>query len=207
MAYRKTLALALLAGAAGCDFNGDPLVIHPELEETSSFEAGFDGWVPLALDLQSAAVPWEIVRSAERASDGAQSVRLRIDNRVGAGKIFIQKKIEDLAVDQLYTVDLAFDFATAEFGTGTLASILVGAAGAAPTAAGGLTPRGDTGNELAADGGYRWLTKTYSLEARANAKGELWAYVGVSGTTQSLRTYYVDKVRVTLTRKGLSAPP
>ena len=67
------------------------------------------------------------------------------------------------------------------------------------------TPQGDTGNGLPTDEGHRWLTKSYAMQVRASQDGELFVHVGVWGTSLSPRTYFVDQVRVKLTREGLSA--
>jgi len=63
---------------------------------------------------------------------------------------------------------------------------------------------GDTGNGQTTDQGYKFLRKTFTSEAMSDADGNLFVYIGVSGTSPYTRNYYVDKVDVVLTRKGLS---
>jgi hypothetical protein len=65
---------------------------------------------------------------------------------------------------------------------------------------------GNTANGRAADEGYVWLPKSYSMDVSSDGDGELFVYVGVLGTAEIARTYYVDNLKVALTRKGLSPP-
>ncbi len=201
----RPLLLVLLVAGLGCDFHGDPLMIEPEHSDTASFEAGLGDWIPFGIDLLSPPVAWEVARSTDRASDGTQAIRVRLNNLNGRGKVVLERKYA-VAKDQLYTVVISFDFATADFGDIGLWRILAGASPDSPTRSNSVAPRESTGNGLAADGGYRWLPKSYTMEARSDAKGEMFVHVGVWGTSEVLRTYYIDKLEVTLTRKGLSAP-
>jgi len=75
-----------------------------------------------------------------------------------------------------------------------------------PTKTGAVVAPGNTANGRTGAGGYVWLQKLYSMDVTSDADGELFVFVGVVGASEQSRTYYVDNVKVTMTRKGLSPP-
>ncbi len=200
---RFLVATSCLASLTGCDRHGLDFVVAPEFDDTFTFEFGLADWTARGRDLTNPTDLWEVVPSSERASDGSQSVRLRLENVNSQGKIWIERKYS-MEADQLYTVYVAFDLGTADFGSANLWQIVAGAAPTSPAAAGVPAPQGDTGNGQATDQGYKFVRKTYTTEARSDADGNLYVYVGVWGTSPFARSYCVDKVKVVLTRKGLS---
>lgn len=195
--------LALALALSGCDFNGDPLVIQPEFDDVSSFESDLGLWAARSVGVTAPPVAWEIARSGERATGGSQSARLRVDNTTGQAKIFLERKYE-VEKNQRYQVELSFQFASADFGGVNLWQLLAGAAPTSPTQGGVLAVPGDTGNGRTTDQGYAWLPKTFSMEVTSGAEGELYVYVGVGATSEFSRAYYVDDVKVVLTRKGIT---
>ena len=202
-------ALPLLAAAtvSGCDFHGDPLVILPEFDDVSSFESDLGKWTPRALDLGTPAVAYEVTRSAERASDGMQSVRVRIDNAAGAQpKVLLERRYET-EKNQTYQVDVSFDLASADSVGLAPWRVMVGAAPDSPTRTLQVSAPGDTGNGRAGSAGWVWGRRTYSVEARTDADAELFVYVGVWATSAGARTYYLDHLEITLTRKGITTTP
>jgi hypothetical protein len=204
-ARRRGAVLLFTLAAAGCDFNGDPLAILPEFDDVSSFEVDLEKWTARAADLGTPPATWEIVRSADRATAGSQSTRLRLGSPAGQTKIFLERRY---AVEKslLYRVEISFDFASADFAGVTPWPLLVGAAVESPTVSGAVVQPGNTANGRAADEGYVWLPKSYSMDVSSDGDGELFVYVGVLGTAEIARTYYVDNLKVALTRKGLSPP-
>ena len=80
--------LGVLAALSSCDF-GEELVVYPEFDDSFSFERGLEEWSAGGRDLFDPAVTWEVAPSTDRASDGAQSVRLRLDNVNDQGKIWM----------------------------------------------------------------------------------------------------------------------
>ena len=179
--FGRACATLLLLGLAleACDFNADPLVIEPEFDDISSFETDLWKWVARGVDITDPPVAWEVVRSGERATQGTQSVRLRLANLNDQGKVWIERRYE-VADDQLYSVESSFDFASADWGDVNLWRILAGAGPVSP-ASGGPTPQGSTANGSASDEGHQWLPKVYTLEARSSADGQLFVHVGVWG--------------------------
>lgn len=193
------VALAYLAG----------LPAPPASEDVFSFEADLQGWTPDATDLAfgnctggsggNCTLAWAIERTTDMAHDGVASVKMSLDNFNDAGKIWI-KRAFDAAPGQLVRVHLSFALASADYGSVNHWTILAGALPSPPVASNDLAPviRGDTGNGLSTSGGYVWLEETYESTARADAEGHVYVIVGVWGTWETPRTYYVDAIWVVL---------
>jgi hypothetical protein len=96
-------------------------------------------------------------------------------------------------------VRITFDFASADWGDVNHWSIIAGGTPVAVADASALTYQGTTANGDASDLGYKWATKTYDVVVTTGASGRIYVQVGVWGTWEALRTYYVDNLRVGLT--------
>ncbi|MGH7477014.1 MAG: hypothetical protein ACRELD_12040 [Longimicrobiales bacterium] len=166
---------------------------------TVSFEdpaAGLQGWSRDTADVDDPPITWSIERSTELASLDSSSVRLELANLNNAGKIWIERRFNVLP-DTDYTVDIAFDFASADFGTVNLWQIIAGASADDPEDAADLEFSGDTGNGSDTDAGHVWDERRTSVEARSSADGRLYVFLGVWGTWEATRVYYIDDIRVT----------
>ena len=201
---QAALGLVLVLAASGCDLHGDPLVIIPEFDDSTSFETDLGPWAVRSLDLGVPAATIEAVRTTDRASAGVGSARLRIGNPGAQPKLFLERSY-DTEKNQTYSVDVYFSFATADSTGAQPWKVLVGAAPVSPTTSLIVNDPTDTGSGMAA-GGYSWVVKTWHGEATTDASGHLFVYVGVWATSPGTRTYYVDDVKVTLTREGVSPP-
>jgi hypothetical protein len=180
-------------------------VIAPEFDDVSSFESDLGAWAGRATDLGTPPATWEVVRSGDRASHGSQSSRLRLTSAAGQPKLFIERRYVT-EKNQLYKVDVSFDFASSDWTGARPWPMLVGAALDSPTKTGAVITFGDTGNGRAADEAFVWLPKVFSMDLSSDADGEMFIYIGVTGGSATTRTYYVDNVKATLTRKGISPP-
>ena len=167
----------------------------------SGFEADLAPWAADGADLGDPPVTWSIVRSQDRAAEGTWSARLSLDNLNDQGKIWIEQGVGNLEPGRRYDVRISFSLATADFGSLNLWRIIAGASGADPETAAGLIFQDDTGNGAGSDVGFRWIEKSYQTDAVASAGGTLWFAIGVWGTSEFSRTYYVDRVHITLTRQ------
>ena len=200
---RLGAAIFCLCSFGSCDRRGFDLIVEPEFEDAFSFETDFSDWTPQGRDLTDPPVVWEVARSGERASDGEQAIRLRLDNLNSQGKIWIERRYE-VEENQVYSVEISFDFGSADWGDVNLWRLLAGGGTDPPSVTGSLSVRGDSGNGESSDQGYRWVPNTYEMELRSGTDGELFVYVGIWGTSAFLRTYYLDNIQVVLTRQGFS---
>lgn len=178
------------------------IVLSPPSQTSSfSFEDGMQDWSPSGtdLDLGNETVEWVIERSQDRSTDGSFSLKFYLNNLNDAGKIWIEKRF-DVNPNQEYTVRVEYDFATADFGNMNLWRIITGASHESPETADDLTSayQDSTGNGHDSDVGYQWLTKEYEFSALSSSQGELVVFIGVWGTWETPRTYYLDNLRVAL---------
>lgn len=200
------IAVAVIAVVAAVFWPGSP-----PPSAAFSFESNMEGWTAAGTDLASGnctgsgasgncTVGWSIERSQDRATDGSFSLKFYLENINDMGKIWIVRPF-NVTPHAAYHVRIAFAFATADFGSMNLWQILAGAATAAPATAADLVGmyQGDTGNGLASDGGFVWLDKAYDATATADGDGRVWVFVGIWGTWETPRTYYLDALQVTLT--------
>jgi hypothetical protein len=181
-----------------CDQVGG-IVILPEFDLSYSFESNLEGWFGNGVDLTAPIVTWSVEASSEQASDGANSARLFVDNRNAMSKIWLERTV-DVSPNLAYDVDISFDFGTSDFGQANLWRILSGAHTNSPTTGAELTVQDATGNGSGSSVGVQWLPKSYRVRASSDAGGHMRIVIGVWGTWETPRTYYVDDVRLRFTR-------
>ncbi|HKY60950.1 MAG TPA: hypothetical protein VJP59_08060 [Gemmatimonadota bacterium] len=188
-------AVGVLGG--GCGASTD----EPFLRQTFgfTFESDPGGWVADGTDLEDPPVTWSVERSDELAERGDWSMRLSLDNLNDAGKIWMERAFE-LQPGATYDVEVAFDFASADFGDIGLWTIVATVSEADPETVDDLVFRDDTGNGSGEDVGHVWGTRSYSLgTATADGEGLLWVALGVWGTFETSRTYFIDDLELTFT--------
>jgi hypothetical protein len=187
-------------------------------EGTFSFEQDMEGWVaggrdlywgncsagvaavrPTTVSAGNCTTAWSVEQSTELAKDGGASVKLFLDNLNDAGKIWMMRAF-NVTPDRTYRVHVAFAFASADYGSVNHWRIIAGALAGNPTFADSLPSlyRDDTGNGLSSPGGYVWLDKAYDSTVWSDADGHVMVVVGVWGTWEGPRAYYVDSVQVTI---------
>lgn len=171
--------------------------------ETFSFEGGLEGWSPDATDILVGEEPidWSVTTTAEAATDGERSVRLTLDNLSDAGKVWIERRFE-LEPETSYDVRIEFDLGTSDFGSVNLWTVIAGASSRSPETAEDLESafRDETGHGRDEDLGLLWVGKCYDLAATTDPDGALHVMLGVWGTFEVTRTYYVDAVLITFTK-------
>jgi hypothetical protein len=172
------------------------------ISDFSSFEGSLEGWTARGIDLTVGGreVAWSIEPSTTTATHGTGSARLYLENFTDAGKIWLEKAFS-VRPNRLYRVAIEYDFATADFGDVNLWRLIAGALPEPPRTGEALRPafRGDTGNGSNRDVGHVWLAKRQELEVRSGEGGVLHVVLGVWGTWETPRTYFLDRVRVTVT--------
>ncbi|MGH7566071.1 MAG: hypothetical protein ACREK2_04495 [Gemmatimonadota bacterium] len=184
-----------LAAACADDTGTGP---HGVVRFETSFEAGLDVFVADGTDLDDPPVDWSIARSEEEADDGVWSVRLDLDNLNDAGKIWIERPF-GLEVGRTYDVELSYAFGTSDFGDINTWTIIAGVAPESPESVEDLTFQGSTTTGEDEDVGVVWLEKNHAFSASVGASGELWVSLGVWGTSEFPRTYYLDDVEIVFT--------
>lgn len=191
-----TLGLAAVLGACDDDSTG------PDGQETFtfSFEEDLQGWSAQGIDLGSPPVTWAITQSEDTSTVGDGSAKFELDNVNDAGKVFLERAFE-LEPATEYDVRITFDFATADWGDANHWTILAGAHTAPPEDADDLIDQGDTANGEDEDAGHVWLEKSYDLEVTSDAEGKVVVTAGVWGTYEVERTYYIDDMRITFTKR------
>ncbi|HVF11178.1 MAG TPA: hypothetical protein VNA16_10265 [Abditibacteriaceae bacterium] len=192
------LGAVLCVILSGC--TGSNAIRPPVNAQVFSFESDLQGWTTKGIDLivGGSTVDWSIQRSTDRASEGATALKFHLDNRTDAGKIWIERPFA-VNPNQRYRVNVQYSLATADFGDVNLWTIITGVRTQPAINRNDLTYQGNTGNGSDTDVGFRWLQKSYNFEVTSGGDGKLYVDIGVWGTWETPRTYYIDNVRVTLT--------
>jgi len=192
--YFSCLIILVLAVVTGCE--GSRIPSSGTL--TFSFEEDIEGWVANGTDLDNPPVEWSIERSRDIASDGKTAVRIYLNNTNDAGKIWIERQFHG-EVNRAYHVRLDYDFATADWGDMNLWTIITSVSPQPPVP--GLLYQGDTGNSAKPEDGFVWLHKSYDFDVESGPDGKLYVMIGVWGTWETARTYYLDNVNISFTAK------
>lgn len=199
-------AVLLFTLASGCDGTGperEPVATH-----SFSFEDGMNGWTAHALDIQIGedTIEWAVEPSGEYATDGSQSLRLYAENRTDAAKIWAERAF-DLEPNSSYRVRVEYQFGTSDWGDVNNWRIITGAHTEPPRSHEALTYQDRTDHDRDTKD-LVWLDKSFALgplstsqsqtlTAQTNDEGTLYAALGVWGTYEVGKTYYVDDVTIT----------
>jgi len=194
-------SLAMLAPGCGGGPGGPTPV--PISDSIFSFEDDFEGWTTNATDVGgpgSAVDDWSISRSQDQARDGTTSVKLFLANDNDEGKIWIERPFP-VQPNSRYHVQVQYAFASEDWGDVNFWGLIAGVLPERPQTAEDLSPafQGDTsnGNHLAPTG-FVWLDKSYTFTVQSDASATLHVVIGIWGTYEVTRTYYVDGVHVTI---------
>lgn len=193
------LSLALVAAAwaaAGCDRSPEAVIV-PEFDLTYSFESGLEGWTTTTADLGAGS--GTAAATSERSTQGTRSVRLDLANPGGAAKIWLTRELE-LTPGKSYTAQISFDLGTADHAAADAWKLILTARNTPPGSAAALDFQGDTSSGLATATGPQWVEKKFVVPVRPDEEGLLHLTVGIWGTTPGTRSYWLDNVRVVLTR-------
>jgi hypothetical protein len=190
----SSLVILVLIALAGCDGPGIPT----SGTYTFSFERDMEEWVANGTDLDNPPAEWSVERSEDIASDGKIAVRLYLNNLNDAGKIWIERQF-DAEANCTYHVRLDYDFATADWGDVNLWTIITSVSPQPPVP--GLLYQGDTGNSARSEDGFVWLHKSYDFDVESGPDGRVYIVIGVWGTWETARTYYLDNVSISFTAR------
>jgi len=160
----------------------------------SSFEDSMDNWTVNGTDLSDPPIHWSITRTTEQAADGNTSLKLTLDNVNGAGKIWIQRALP-AQPDTQYYITVSYQLASSDYGT-TVFTIITGVTAEPPLTAGLTYPETTDNQHNTSD--LVWLPKSDEFVTTTGDTGLLYTSIGVWGTNEANRTYYLDDVTVTL---------
>lgn len=193
----KLLNLSLLVigvAAAGCE------LANPH-EYNYSFEEGMDSWQPRRADIELGqdTIAWHIRRTDTLASDGTYSLELYIENYNDAGKIWVERAL-NVESGRHYHISVSYSFASADWGMANLFNLVTGVMRRPPRNAADIVNavQDNTGNGLDEDSGYAWLKKSFDYEVDSDSSGTIYVFIGVWGTWETPRTYYLDDVTIEL---------
>jgi hypothetical protein len=187
------MLLPVLLVGTGCTGATDPA----SRTLVFSFERNMEGWLADGADLKDPPVEWSIERSEDIASHGNMAVRLYLNNVNDAGKIWIERclTVPDSAT---YRVHIEYDLASADWGDVNLWTTITGVAATSPESAADLRYQEDTGNGAASNRGFVWSHRSYDFELAPAEGGRMYAFIGVWGTWETARTYYLDNISVSI---------
>ncbi len=193
--------MLVLGAALSCDQVTAPRPLP--VEERFTFPDGLGGWEPRAVDVMvgDEEIDWEIEWSEERSTVGTGSVRFYVDNRSDAAKLWIEY-VFDAEPNRDYDVQIAFSFATRDWSDLNLWRIIAGALPSSPQAAGDLDRafQGDTRAGPPPGDTFVWSRLSYDAALRTEAEGRIHVIVGVWGTSEFQRIYFVDDIQLTVQR-------
>lgn len=193
LAYLTALLL-IIAYLGGCE--QDRSAEDQTLKFTFCFEDTLEEWTGRGIDLDEPIVDWKISWTNEMYKCGNYSRKLYLNNVNDKAKIWIEREFK-LKPNCGYEIELKFAFATADFGGTSLWTIIAGASNKQPKTGADLIYRDDTGKDSNLPQ-HEWITKTYLDTLATSEEGSVYLMVGVWGTYEVERTYFVDSIEVTI---------
>lgn len=164
---------------------------------TYSFENGtLQGWTADVYD--DGGLPWHVVPSTFIAHTGTWSLEYYLHNLNDAQKVWIEKPFEVPMCLSGYSVVLTWYLASRDWGVANLWNVIASIGTRDPETYADFVTIGNTGN---GDGDqYVWLPQQkYSKNLGITTAGEIWTALGIWGTWEVPRKYYVDDVSVKIT--------
>jgi hypothetical protein len=191
------LTVAVIVNVTACGVGNAGGNVPQDFTFQYSFDSDLEGWTPRAFDTEvgGAEIDWSVASSSEQQTAGAGSAKYSVSNLTDAAKVFLEREFE-LEPNTEYDFELAFDFATDDWGDINLWTLIAGALPSAPDVPEDLEPsyQGDTGTGSDIDAGYVWLDKHITGTVTTGADGRAVVVIGVWGTWESLSEYYIDNL-------------
>jgi len=163
----------------------------PEGSQFYSFENDTEGWTANATD--AAPGDWSVSPSTELWDDGAKSLKLDLNNMSGKATVWITKAF-GVEPGSKYLVSLDYSFS----GRFREYRILAGAFRSPPLTADDLASafQDDIPAELP-----RWIHRSNEFMIKSKRSSTVYVVIGVMGTKETHREYFLDSVCVTISKK------
>jgi hypothetical protein len=161
---------------------------------TSDFEHGMDNWTATGTDLSDPPIDWHINRTTTQGYTSNASLELYLNNLNDQGKIWAQQPLS-AHPNTTYHVIISYMLGTSDYGMTTF-TIITGADNKPPIRA-GLTYQDSTDNQQN-NSNLTWLPKTYEFITTTDTTGIIYTSIGVWGTFETNRTYYIDDIIIEL---------
>lgn len=163
----------------------------PEGSQFYSFENDTEGWTANATDVGPA--DWSISPSTDLWDDGVTSLNIDLNNLSGKGKVWIARAFA-VELGSKYRVSLDYSFG----GRFREYRIIAGVFRTPPLIADDLSSafQDDLPAELP-----RWIHRSNEFTIKSKKSSTVYVVMGVMGTEQTHREYFIDSVCVTLTKK------
>jgi hypothetical protein len=175
------------------------LTKKPQGSEFYSFENDMEGWTPHAVDLELSndSIDWSIARSQDIWEDGAASVKFDLNNLNDNGKIWIERPFS-VEPKKKYKISVDYAFHSNDCGDSPRFKIITGVFRKQPQSGDDLVDafQGKTTGCV-----WGWLHKSYEFTVKSKKSDMLYVVIGIRGTEQAHRTYNLDSVCVTVTKK------
>jgi hypothetical protein len=166
---------------------------------TYSFENDMQGWNKSGIDLINPPINWSVNRTQTMAYNGSYSIRLYLENLNDAGKIWMER-IFLVKPNTDYQVNINYYFGTADYGDINLFNLITGVASSNPKQFNDLMFMGDTGHHQETQD-LVWLYKQGSFNVKSSSDGKIVVFIGVWGTWETTRIYFIDDLTVSILEK------
>ncbi|MFA6171091.1 MAG: hypothetical protein WCW77_03345 [Patescibacteria group bacterium] len=164
---------------------------------SESFESGFGGWVPkhqidCETDASRCIFNWSIKRSKQKAYDGVYSLAGYLDGNHDDGTIWVERPFE-VAPNSRINCEISFYLWSENDSDSNQWPVLAYAGLKNPLKEKDFSIIGRT-DEVAG----QWKKYSYSAQLTSDASGKVWMAFGFGATSEFQRTYFLDKVSVSL---------
>lgn len=197
MRHLRLCVLVFTLVIAACSSTDQPGDCYYSSEH--SFEQDMEDWQPWRTDIELGqdTIAWHITRIDTMASGGSHSLELYLENYNDAGKIWIQRGFE-VEPRTRYEVKVSYSFASSDWGMANLFNLVTGVGSLPPEDGTDIVNavQDHTGNGSDQESGYVWMEKSFDYEVGPTTTGLIYVFIGVWGTWETPRTYYLDDVVV-----------
>lgn len=167
------------------------IIPKPEGSQFYSFENDTEGWTASAIDVGPA--DWSISPSTDLWDDGDKSLKIDLNNTSGKGKVWMARAF---AVEPGSKYHVSLDYSWG--GRFREYRIIAGVFRSPPLSADDLSSafQDDLPPELP-----RWIHRSNEFTIKSKKSSTVYVVIGVKGTEQTHREYFIDSVMVTFTKK------